>query len=422
MSMKRILISVSIAVWAVFAANAQGYAELIKENPAMAGANMMNYHYETSSMTPPPKGYKAFYISHYGRHGSRYDTSDVNAMYVWPVMRKAAEAGLLTDVGMAFYKDLNAVLSEQDGKYGMLTSLGAREHREIAERMAENFPQVFGKRSGRKHVLCQSSLSPRCLISMTNFSQSLDRNTQGLDFEYIAGNKFQEAIAFVPKPESAKKMARAKEEDVRKATMKPMEIIEYFFNDTEAALELIKNPFEFEQRLYLASCVGHLSDNGACLLAHWPHEILVRNFEVRNPRFYLSYGMSDEMSDYQKQISRKLLADFVQRADDALKEGSNMAADLRFGHDTALLPLVGHIRIEGMENWAAFDQVNSVWNSSVSICMGSNLQMIFYRNKSGEVLVKMLYNEKETTIPALKTFSGPYYKWSDLRQYFAGLL
>ena len=87
-----------------------------------------------------------------------------------------------------------------------------------------------------------------------------------------------------------------------------------------------------------------------------------------------------------------------------------------------LLPLVGYLKIDGMENWSAFDQVNSVWNSSVSICMGSNLQMIFYRNKSGDVLVKLMYNEKETTIPALKTFSGPYYKWSDLRQYFAGLL
>lgn len=422
MNMKRILIIACLNLLVAFSAGAQNYAELIKADPVMAGANMVNYHYGASVMTPVPKGYNAFYISHYGRHGSRYDTSDVNAANVWPVMRKAEAAGLLTDAGKAFYKDLNAVLSEQDGRYGMLTSLGAREHRQIAERMVKNFPKVFKGRSGRTRVLCQSSLSPRCLLSMTNFSLSLDRNTKGLDFEYIAGNKFQEAIAFVPKPEAAKKMARAKEEDVRKATMKPMEIIEYFFNDTTEALKLIKDPFEFEQRLYLASCVGHLSDNGACLLAHWPNDILVRNFEVRNPRFYLSYGMSDEMSDYQQQISRKLLADFVVRADEALKEGSNMAADLRFGHDTALLPLVGHIRIEGMENWAAFDQVNSVWNSSLSICMASNLQMIFYRNKAGDVLVKMLYNEKETTIPALKTVSGPYYKWSDLRQYFAGLL
>ena len=422
MSLKRILIAACLLVLAVFSASAQDYVEQIKANPAMAGANMMNYHFVQSRYTPAPKGYKAFYISHYGRHGSRYDASDVNAVSVWPIMREAEKSGLLSEAGKAFYADLNAILLEQEGKYGMLTALGAREHREIARRMVRNFPDVFRKRAGRNQVLCQSSVSPRCIISMTNFSLSLERRTKMLDYKCLAGDKFQEVIAFVPKSGAARNMAREKEEDVRKATMNPLEIIGYFFNDTEAALELIKDPFEFEQRLYLASCVGHLTDNGSCLLAHWPHEILVRNFEVRNPRFYLSYGMSDEMSEYQKQVSRKLLADIVKRADEALKEGSNMVADLRFGHDTALLPLVGHIRIEGMENWAAFDQVNSVWNSSMSICMGSNLQMIFYRNKSGEVLVKMLYNEKETTIPALKTFSGPYYKWSDLRQYFAGLL
>ena len=54
--------------------------------------------------------------------------------------------------------------------------------------------------------------------------------------------------------------------------------------------------------------------------------------------------------------------------------------------------------------------------------MGANFQMIFYKNKAGDVLVKMLYNEKEVTIPALETFSDPYYKWSDLRSYLVSLL
>jgi hypothetical protein len=66
----------------------------------------------------------------------------------------------------------------------------------------------------------------------------------------------------------------------------------------------------------------------------------VRNYEVRNPRFYLSYGMSDEMSEYQKQVSRRLLGDFLTRADEALEDGSEIAADLRFGHDVGLLPQV----------------------------------------------------------------------------------
>lgn len=419
--MKKLLFSLACLLLALVS-QAQDYSELIMNNPAMAGANMMYYHFEEQTYTSAPKGYKPFYISHYGRHGSRYDSSDKYAAAVWPVMRKAEELGLFTEAGKAFWADLKAVLEEQDKMYGMLTSLGAKEHREIAERMAANFPEVFKGKDGRTKVLCQSSIVPRCLVSMTNFVHSLDRNTSDIDVEYVTGDKYMEHIAYKPEAQSALKMARSKEYDVRRATMKPMEIIGYFFNDSQKALEIIGDPFAFEGNLYLTSCIGHLTDYGVCLLDHFPYDVLVRNFEVRNPRFYLAYGMSDEMSEYQKQISRRLLADFMQKADEAMAGGSVKAADLRFGHDTALLPFVGHLRIEGMDNWLAFDNVNSVWNSSNSICMGSNFQMIFYKNKKGDILVKMMYNEKETVIPALKTFDGPYYRWNDLREYLTTLL
>lgn len=421
MYMKRILLT-ALAVCAVLTASAQNYADMIKANPAMGAANLMNYHFEKTDYTPAPKGYEAFYISHYGRHGSRYDSNDDYASAVWPFMKKADSLGLLSEVGKAFYKDFNALMEEQQGMFGMLTSLGAREHRGIAERMAANFPKVFKGKNGRDVVYCQSSVYPRCLLSMTNFTHSLDRNTDGLEFTFVTGDRYYRYLAYHSKKRPALELAKVKEDAVRRQTMKPMELIEYFFNDAEKACDLIGDPYRFEMNLYLASSVGHLSDHGVCLLSYFPTDILVRNWEVRNPRFYLAYGMSNEMSDYQKTVSRRLLADFIRRAEDAVEKDSNIAADLRFGHDTALLPLVGHIGIEGMDNWASFDQVNSVWNSSVSICMASNLQMIFYRNKKNEVIVKLMYNEKETTIPALKTWSGPYYKWSDLKAYFKSLL
>ena len=421
MHMKRILLT-ALAVCAVLTASAQNYADMIKANPAMGAANLMNYHFEKTDYTPAPKGYEAFYISHYGRHGSRYDSNDDYASAVWPLMKKADSLGLLSEVGKAFYKDFNALMEEQQGMFGMLTSLGAREQRGIAERMAANFPKVFKGKNERDVVYCQSSIYPRCLLSMTNFTHSLDRNTDGLEFTFVTGDRYYRYLAYHSKKRPALELAKAKEDAVRRQTMKPMELIEYFFNDAEKACDLIGDPYRFEMNLYLASSVGHLSDHGVCLLSYFPTDILVRNWEVRNPRFYLAYGMSNEMSDYQKAVSRRLLADFIRRAEDAVEKDSNIAADLRFGHDTALLPLVGHIGIEGMDNWASFDQVNSVWNSSVSICMASNLQMIFYRNRKNEVIVKLMYNEKETTIPALNTWSGPYYKWSDLKSYFKSLL
>ena len=52
--------------------------------------------------------------------------------------------------------------------------------------------------------------------------------------------------------------------------------------------------------------------------------------------------------------------------------------------------------------------------------MGCNIQLIFYRpkkNKEGDILVKALLNEREAKMP-VATDQYPYYKWSDLRQYY----
>ena len=403
-------------------AQAQDYTELIHNNPAMAAANMMNYHFEEVGQTPAPKGYKAFYISHYGRHGSRYQTNDLYAGTIWPLMRKADSLHILSKAGKAFYKDFNAVMQEQMGMFGMLTGLGAKEQRGIAMRMAEQFPDVFQGRNGRKTVFCQSSTVPRCLISMNNFTHSLDRHTEGLDFTFITGQKYYDYLAHKHVASPAKELANAKEDSLRRAVIKPLELIDHFFADREKALELIGDPYSFEEQLYLASCVGQLTDYGVCLLSHFPTDILIRNWEIRNARFYLAYGMSYEMSEYQKEISRCLISDFIRRAEQAIKEDSNIAADIRFGHDTSLLPFIGHIGLKGTHEFFRFERVNSVWNSSVSICMASNIQMIFYRNKSGDILVKIMYNEKETTIPALKAVCGPYYKWSELEKHLKSLI
>ena len=50
------------------------------------GMNMDPYEYLPGPQTPAPKGYKPFYISHYGRHGSRSNWAgkmyaDIQAKY-----------------------------------------------------------------------------------------------------------------------------------------------------------------------------------------------------------------------------------------------------------------------------------------------------------------------------------------------------
>lgn len=52
--------------------NAQRSRQEIKENPNLAANNYRDYPVPTKKLTPSPSGYEPFYISHYGRHGSRW--------------------------------------------------------------------------------------------------------------------------------------------------------------------------------------------------------------------------------------------------------------------------------------------------------------------------------------------------------------
>ena len=53
-------------------ANAQKVREEMLARPTMTGGNLCPYPGPQSRLTAPPKGKRPFYISHYGRHGSRY--------------------------------------------------------------------------------------------------------------------------------------------------------------------------------------------------------------------------------------------------------------------------------------------------------------------------------------------------------------
>ena len=60
----------------VSSVSAQTSPTEIAENPERSGGIYHSYNYHPIPAVPVPKGYIPFYISHYGRHGSRYHTSE----------------------------------------------------------------------------------------------------------------------------------------------------------------------------------------------------------------------------------------------------------------------------------------------------------------------------------------------------------
>lgn len=96
-------------------------------------------------------------------------------------------------------------------------------------------------------------------------------------------------------------------------------------------------------------------------------------------------------------------------------------ATLRFGHETIVLPLTCLLGINGFDQ--QFTNLEDLdkhgWINFEVFPMAANIQFVFYRKnlKDKDVLVKVLLNEDEATLP-LETDCAPYYHWSDFRDYY----
>ena len=121
----------------------------------------------TPLVNPAPEGYEPFYISHYGRHGSRWLPDDER--YIW-VNKQFEDTRNLTKLGKSVRKRLAKIWKNAEGNGGKLTPLGARQHRGIARRMYQNFPSLF---TPDAHLTARSSTVGRCISSMENFLSEL---------------------------------------------------------------------------------------------------------------------------------------------------------------------------------------------------------------------------------------------------------
>ena len=73
--------------------------------------------------------------------------------------------------------------------------------------------------------------------------------------------------------------------------------------------------------------------------------------------------------------------------------------------------------INGMDYQTTdLDNLADHWQSYKVFPMACNVQMVYYRNDANDIIVKVLLNEREATLP-IKTDMAPYYRWSDVREY-----
>ena len=140
--------------------------EELSQNPWLAGSNYLDYDRQLPDFnyTPAPEGYVPFYMSHYGRHGSRWLIGENDYERVIRPMRLARKEGKLTREGQETLRRLELFNKTTYKRLGDLTTVGERQHHGIGRRMAEHFPEIF--KSPDVPIDARSTTVNRCILSM----------------------------------------------------------------------------------------------------------------------------------------------------------------------------------------------------------------------------------------------------------------
>ena len=411
--MKRLLLALTFIICQLSFSIAQSALEQLKADPRKAYGTDYPYSFNTRPLTKTPNGYEPFYISHYGRHGSRYYWTDRLYIELDSLLSYAHGKNNLTPAGEAFYEKFMAVKSELMTGVSELTQLGWEQHQGIARTMYNTFPEVF--RNGG-NVYAISSLTGRCVISMAAFCQELVQCNPKLEIREQSSRFTLDGVVPTDRQNPVKHRfpkARPRYEQHRD-----------LFQDLDT-LRKIAVARTFIQPDSLPGNQHHIGSNLINLYTSLPSI----GYEGMMGNIITDKELADEWETsnlgsyswvfFPQNDMIPILQDILKKADAVLNGTSDHLADLRFGHDTCLGPLTVLMGINGADRDP--EDPNEVKNcyQSWETCKASNLQLIFYRGKKGadDILVKCLLNGEEATLP-VPTSSFPYYKWSDFRSFY----
>ena len=406
--------------------------EEIRQNRYLCGSNYLDYDkaYGHDALTPAPKGYEPFYMSHYGRHGSRWLLSDWDYTSAIDPLRKGREQGKLTAIGLETLHQLEAFFQGTRGRLGDLTTVGERQHHGIGRRLTEHFPEIFLKKD--VSIDARSTVVIRCILSMTAECEEITSANPSARIH----NDVSEALQYylnAPWRGQVRQnggKGRHVEDEYRDRWTHPERICSVMFtdqqwvNDSINAGSFMRHLFEVAANMQshdaaldaAAHIDSHRADVGD-LLSLFTDDELYDQWRRVNLGWYQNYGPSPATGSVMPFSQLNLLKNIIQTADTV----TTTQATLRFGHEVCVMPLACLLELGNCgfvtDDW---EHLDDTWRNYEIFPMACNIQLIFYRPKKGrqgDILVKALLNEREQTLP-VPTDNYPYYRWADLRQYY----
>lgn len=398
----------------------------IHDNILLSGSNLTAYVDPTDAdkLTPTPKGYEPFYLSHYGRHGSRWLTGENQYTDVLDPLRKAHALGKLTPKGEQLLTDLEQFFLGCDKRFGDLTTVGERQHHRIGRRMTENFPEIFGAKN--TEVDARSTVVIRCILSMVAACEELTAFNPRMKIHNDASESLQWYMN--ARPTQAVRKAVDKRGDVvdryRRKWIRPERFCRQLFNDEAYIRDSVKQE-HLMRRTFSVCCNMQSHDEGFNLWPLFTEDECYDLWRTYNIQWYTELGNSPLTDCVGPLRQKNLLQNVIETADTIVGKKKYHGATLRFGHESVVLPLASLLELgEAAEQVENLDTLDRAWVNFHIFPMACNVQLVFYRPKrgrDGDILVKALLNEREVSMPA-KPVKYPYYRWEDLRAYYTAKL
>ena len=326
-----------------------------------------------------PEGFEPFYISHYGRHGSRWVTSDKR--YIW-VNQQFEDQKNLTKLGKSLRKRLQKVWKNAQGNGGKLTPLGGRQHRGIAHRMYQNLPQLF---TAEARLTAHSSVVGRCKSSMENFVSELKLLNPSIQIDPVTREEDMDWIAYTSPEQKA----------LEQRTNVPLKISpERFVKALFIDPSKVEDPTKLLLELHTIASDMQDVELDISLYDLFTMEEMEAVYAKNNEGMTTIHGDVIQNEGIPARSAISLWQRIEADADAAIARGG-VGADLRFGHDSNLFRLMNLMQIAPKD--MPMDEL---------LPMAANLQMIFYRNAQGDVIVQLLHNEQ----------SMGFKNWKELKQ------
>ncbi|MCQ2068172.1 MAG: histidine phosphatase family protein [Bacteroidaceae bacterium] len=437
---KSFLISLVLLLPLTLCAEITKKEDINKDNLYKFRGSMLEYVDPGVTYSKAPKGFKPFYMSHYGRHGSRYllNTPQYNDPY--SILQAADDKGVLTDFGKDVLRRIEIMAKDADGHLGDLTIVGQQQHRGIARRMVRNYPEIFNKKTT---IVARSTTSHRVMASMTaammEFSSILpqmkiDYNCSDYDRGYM--NSEDRAI-------NSAKNSRERNAAVNAFNAKhnnPERLMCALFTDTtfitryqrtssSGSVSVSDRSDDLYTKIYdIAANMGSHSYLGFDLDDVFTFDEWYDCWLQNNLYWFSVSGYHDLTNNIVPYGHATLLQDFLDKADAAIAAGTP-SANLRYGHDTALYPLLCLMEVNDCAySPKDIEDLADKWVNYDIVHMASNLQLIFFKDKKGKILVRALVDEKEAKLPVecykdAKGVEYPYfYEWDKLEKYYRDIL